>query len=966
MTTRISTHTSPPRDGASPRDKAHIGNAFDLILINARSICNKLDVLKVFLDHHRPGILAVTETWGRPALLDSFLTFDGYSLFRQDRLDRNGGGVILLVHHDLHPSSFAIPIQPEDTFKDSVWCTLSLCSSKRLLLGCLYRSPNSSVDNNQCLNNLFNTVCHESFDYLMIVGDFNCPDVNWEFLSCPTSSQFLVDCCADNYLTQLVSSPTRGQHILDLIFVNDSSFVSNIAVGENFPGSDHRSVSCSLLFDVCPRSLLELPPSEKHFSNYFDFVRADWMKYRSLLDQVQWSDVLKDFSVESVWRNIKSVILAAAKSSIPLRKVRSRFHGVPLSGEVRLAFRRRKSLFRSLRDSSSPLADKLRRDAEDDLRRAIATSRRTFERKIAMDRVSNPKRFWSYVRSSLAAKPKVGAVVGSDGKLTSNDLDSATNFNNFFSSVFTCEPTGAFPAVPSRTSLTLQDLDISVAEIVEIIRSLPRYSSPGPDGISNALLKEGPPSLLTAIATFFSIVLAGGTLPRDWKTANVVPIFKSGARSQCSNYRPVSLTCTLCKVFERLLKRRILDYLLSNHLLTDSQHGFLPRRSCCSALLCYLETVTSSVDDWHAVDALHLDLSKAFDRVPHSGLLMKLESYGLGGSVLKCLSSFLTGRRQRVQVGSTFSAFLPVTSGVPQGSVLGPLLFLLYVNDLHDTDIRSDVFMFADDIKLVMKVPLSDSSFSSLDVLQDDLLRVHRWCSTWLLKLNITKCACLHFGFDNPCRNYLLDDVLIKNVDSISDLGVIVAKNLKPSDQCLKACARARKMLAVIKLAFKFLDIITLTQLYKSYVRPLLEYCSIVWCPFYVKDIDLLENVQRRFTRILPDFREAPYKDRLVSYNLLSLYARRLLLDLTYVFKIIHGHIDVDANLFFSINTDTRTRGHEFKLKCKHSRLSIRQFWFSVRVVPVWNDLPSSCVRATSVASFKLLVLQHFKMIGII
>lgn len=211
----------------------------------------------------------------------------------------------------------------------------------------------------------------------------------------------------------------------------------------------------------------------------------------------------------------------------------------------------------------------------------------------------------------------------------------------------------------------------------------------------------------------------------------------------------------------------------------------------------------------------------------------------------------------------------------------------------------------------------------------------------------------------------MLDNMMIKNVDSISDLGVIVAKNLKPSDQCLKACARAHRMLAVIKLAFKFLDITTLTHLYKTYVRPLLEYCSIVWCPFYVRDIDLLEKVQRRFTRILPDFREAPYRDRLAHYNLLSLYARRLLLDLTYVYKIIHGHIDVDANLFFSVNTDTRTRGHEFKLTCNHSRLNIRQFWFSCRIVPIWNDLPASCVRASSVASFKLLLLQHFETIGI-
>ena len=272
----------------------------------------------------------MTETWGRPALLDSFLTFDGYSLFRQDRFDRNGGGVLLLVHSDLHPSSFAIPVQSQGTFRDSVWCTLPLSSSKTLLLGCLYRSPHSSFDNNQCLSNLFDAVCHASFDYIMIVGDFNCPDVNWESLSCPPSSQFIVDCCSDNFLTQLVSSPTRGQHILDLIFVNDSSFVSNILVGDSFPGSDHRSVSCSLFFDVCPRNFHDLHSSESHVSNYLDFSRADWRKYRSLLDHVPWSDISSDPSIEVIWRSIKSAILNAAKSSIPLRKTKLRINGVPL------------------------------------------------------------------------------------------------------------------------------------------------------------------------------------------------------------------------------------------------------------------------------------------------------------------------------------------------------------------------------------------------------------------------------------------------------------------------------------------------------------------------------------------------------------------------------------------------------------------------------------------------------------
>ena len=222
--------------------------SMSLILANVRSICNKLDILKLFLVDHRLDILAVTESWGRPALLDAFLTLDNYTLFRQDRCDRFGGGVFLLVRKDLRPSYFPT-FNRSDVFEDSIWCTIPVSSSKRLLIGCLYRSPSSSPLNNNRLVDLFDNVAAEQIDYKVLVGDFNCPDINWDLMSSSTSSQFLLDSCSNNFFTQLVNTPTRGNHILDLIFVNDVTFVSDILVGDSFPGSDHETVSCSLIFD---------------------------------------------------------------------------------------------------------------------------------------------------------------------------------------------------------------------------------------------------------------------------------------------------------------------------------------------------------------------------------------------------------------------------------------------------------------------------------------------------------------------------------------------------------------------------------------------------------------------------------------------------------------------------------------------------------------------------------------------
>ena len=263
----------------------------------------------------------------------------------------------------------------------------------------------------------------------------------------------------------------------------------------------------------------------------------------------------------------------------------------------------------------------------------------------------------------------------------------------------------------------------------------------------------------------------------------VVPIFKKGSRSDCSNYRPVTLTCTLCKVFERLLKNTIQDYLLTSNKLRDSQHGFLPNRSCLKALLAFLEEATSHVVDGDAMDVIYLDLAKAFDSAPHRRLLFKLKSLGIDGNLLCVIDSFLSDRFQQVLIGDSSSSPLPVSSGVPQGSVLGPLLFLIYVNDIDDSLLHWKLFKFADDMKLSLHFPASDTNFSRRFLLQQDLSSIQDWCSKWLLNINCSKCVCLHFGHNNPNGSNQICDAIIPNSADV-DLGILIHRNLKPSAQC--------------------------------------------------------------------------------------------------------------------------------------------------------------------------------------
>ena len=924
-----------------------------------RSIGNKLHALKAFMAYYKPDILAVTESWGRQELFDSLISLPGFSLFRRDRLERLGGGVFVLARNDLMPIEYSSGNDDGILFEESVWCTVKVSPTTSLLIGCIYRSPSSSSLNDETMCSMISDAC-SSFDGVkMILGDFNCPGVNWDLRSSQPISQFLLDCCNDNFLHQMVTVPTRGNSILDLVFVDDTSCVAETVVQDPFPGSDHNSVCVNLMFDGT-----NVFQDVKSPNASFDYAKADWDFYRAELSCIDEEKLFDSEDVNFIWETIKRNILSAASLSIPMKKKPKFFKGTPLTGDVLRAFRARKRVFQQTRLCSSQLSADLRVKAEKRLFEAIRNSRAAYENKIASACKTDVKCFWRHVRASLAYKPRVSRVVASSGSLTESDFDTAECFNKFFASVFTLEDSDA-PNITPRSGKILCRLEIHIQDVAMIVQGLPNKSSPGPDGITYLLVKEGGYKLFGILARFYDLLLSKGEIPFQWKQACVVPIHKKGSLSKCENYRPISLTCVVCKILEAIIKNAILDFLLNNNLLNSSQHGFLPQRSSSTALLDFLEDISFSVDNGDNVDAVYLDFRKAFDSVPHKRLIAKIESYGVGEPLISWIRSFLTNREQFVKIGSTVSQSMNVASGVPQGSILGPLLFLIYINDIDDIIQSASIIKFADDIRLYMTFSNELSFDRSPRLLQDDLSRVLRWSETWLLSLNTTKCSCIHFGPSNALTKYYLDRDLLLSTSEELDLGIKITSDLKPSTQCQRAAARANKILGCIKLAFKYLNSSSLLQLYKALVLPHLDYCSVAWCPYYARDIEVLEKVQRRMTRFLPELRDLPYDERLKSLNLLTLFARRIRHDLIFVYKLFHGKINLDTSKFFTAACERRTRGHNYKLQLNFSRLNARKNFFSQRVINSWNDLPFECVNAPSLSSFKVALSQYFERKGI-
>lgn len=395
-------------------------------------------------------------------------------------------------------------------------------------------------------------------------------------------------------------------------------------------------------------------------------------------------------------------------------------------------------------------------------------------------------------------------------------------------------------------------------------------------------------------------------------------------------------------MFERFVRDHILDHVAP--ILVDQQHGFVSGRSCISNLLEFMDAVNEIIESGDCVDVFYLDFQKAFDTVSHYRLLIKLQNYGLSEKVLNVISGFLSGRSFNVKVGDCLSETHGVTSGVPQGSVLGPLLFLRYINDLP-REIRNSIFMFAYDVKM-------SARSSTPEINQADIDRLNVWQNLWLLKFNTTdaKCKVMRISKSNPKHTYSLGEVELPAVDSEKDLGVHVNYNLSWEIHIEKFISKAKSCISWVSRSIISRDSHVLKSIYKSLVRPHLEYCVQLWTPLPAhgnwNTILQIEDVQRQYTRLIKGIGLLTYKQRLDKLGLTTLLERRARGDLIETFRIVSGVANYGSNLF--------TMSHSgLKLINRGPSTSISQGFFSRRVVKYWNKLPNYVKMASSVNSFK-------------
>jgi ribonucleases P/MRP protein subunit RPP40 len=921
------------------------GKKLNCLFVNARSISNnfKVEELSMYANIDNLDIIGVAESWLNEDILTSEISLEGFTVYRKDRSfikGGRGGGVLLYIRHLL----LSTECQELNICKnESIWCKILTLGNHELLVGVVYKSTGADPAEILNMELMLKSLSNRN---LVIVGDFNYPGINWKTLEADHASDDFFNIIQDNFWTQHVLAPTRGQNTLDLVFSSEEGMIEEVTVCEHLANSDHSIVQFKLIFDAKIDSCANFG---------YNYNRGEYRKMNEWLCQIKWDQVFDQMEVESMWVSFRDTLKVAIDKYVPVCQQRK--YKYP-KWMTKRAVEARKCKIRMWKryQSSGDYNDKVEyKRALNLATREYRVAKIDFERKLVKDIKVNPKSFYSYVRSKARTKDKVCPLKDKKGDIVVEDEGVCNILNEYFSSVYTEENiTDDIPHISNTRELFLGDQqevlhDIFITEevVYNRLKKLKINKAPGVDGLVPRILVETAGSICRPLCLIFKMSLESGIVPKDWKRANISAIYKKGPKNDPSNYRPISLTSQICKLLETILRDSITDHLQRCRLIRDTQHGFVKKRSCLTNLLEFLEFTGSQIDNGNAVDVIYLDFQKAFDKVPHRRLIAKLEAHGVGGSVAKWIADWLSEREQRVMLNQSVSDWSKVLSGVPQGSVLGPLLFVIYINDI-DTATVNKLLKFADDTKILSVV----SSADQVRQLRLDLVNLFKWSQDWLMLFNLDKCKVMHFGKRNLKEQYYMGGRILEVVDQEQDLGVIIQNDLKVTKQCVKAANTANRILGMISRTFVYKSSHIICQLYKSLVRPHLEYCAQTWRPHLEKDKLLLERVQRRATRMVSTFKGVSYSERLHVLKLTTLETRRLRGDLIQVFKIVKGFDDVNMSIFFDFST-THLRGHSYKLFKPRVSSDCGKFSFGARVVDEWNLLTEDIVSCNTVELFK-------------
>ena len=589
----------------------------------------------------------------------------------------------------------------------------------------------------------------------------------------------------------------------------------------------------------------------------------DWDKFKSFMAS-KCTEILCRFqerTVEEIWNALKTAPDSGIQQFVPIKKLSSKCSLPWITQEIRRLMRKRDKLYQKQKTGSGKDRCHFKR-----VKHLVQLKIKISYENYLADILGvgycdenegsgfSPKKLFSLIKNSRQDNRGISTLRDSENILHSGNVKKANLLNSQFQSVFsrlsplklgqlcTKQIHNFFQEnIPENITplcSTMPDIKFDLNGVIKLLSNLKPDKAAGPDSIKPVVLKRLKTEIAPVICLLFEKTLQTGQLPSDWKKAQVCPLFKKGDKTEPSNYRPISLTCILCKVMEHIIASNLSKHLNKHNILYELQHGFREKRSCETQLIQLVEDLGRQLSLGKQTDLILLDFSKAFDKVNHLKLLYKLSCFSVKGNTLDWIQSFLIGRTQTVVLDGESSEEVKVTSGVPQGSVLGPLLFLLYINDLPE-NIQSQVRLFADDTAVYLTV----TNMQDSQVLQSDLESLQHWERTWDMEFNPGKCQVIHITRSkSPVKSrYFMHNQELESVDAAKYLGVTISKDLSWNSHINNITSTANKTLGFVKrnVVTKNKDIKTMA--YNSLVRPQVEYASAVWSPSTKENINKIE-----------------------------------------------------------------------------------------------------------------------------
>ena len=837
-----------------------------MLSLNARSLRGKVaEIESLAVDY---DIICITETH-----LDNNF-FNSQLFMSQDKViyrrDRNlyGGGVLVAIKASIPHREIAC-----DSGAEVVSICFKLCGDEYCNLTCYYRPP-SNNDLNSFLSYIDTIKSLHPTNKTLITGDFNLPGINWNKVELSTSWRpFYIDfinLLAEHNLEQLIHEPTHiAGNTLDLLCTDLAFKIENVSVIQ--PGiSDHFMIEAKILATQTEKSKSLRPPVKLfHKVDFAQFSDDLDLVYTEIKDQIN-----QGADMNTLWSTFTTGLHNAVDSHVPTRKCTIKNDNEPLwfnSMARRACNKQRKlySLYKKTKDLSMMAKYKNLRRSNKNMFKALKKSYMT-NRLYKPLSCGNSKPFYRYVKDLKGNSNQIMSMEKANGALTQDSVDIANTLNNFFNSVFT--KSSPLPNLPSVDSAV--DIQIDKEGVINLLKSLKSGKAPGPDKITQEYLSINLDKTADILVCIFNQSLQTGALPDEWKLAHVTPIYKQGGRSSPSNYRPVSLTCICCKLLEHIVHHHLSKQL--DEILHENQHGFRKGLSCVTQLATVTHDILKSIEKGVSVHAIVLDFSKAFDVVDHQLLLSKMIKLKINPIIIRWVSSFLSERYQRVILNGENSDLTAVTSGVPQGSVLGPALFILFINDIVDCVSNSTIRLFADDTLIYHPITGPGEQAE----LQDDLNSLTSWAKINKMRFNAGKSNFISFG-DKTLNAYIykLDKSVLNACTTIKYLGVIISQDMKWHHHITAVYTKALRILGLLKHSLYSAPQKIKLLAYKTICRPLLEYAAEVWDPVTKSHSTQLENIQSKAIRFVKNIkgRDISVTDSKVEAGLTSLQKRRQL-----------------------------------------------------------------------------------------